>query len=332
MPITAKENYLMLMRGEIPEYVPANFLEPCAEVVRDDQLTPNNCPGGKPVKTVWGVTYVGSADLMNGAMPKPGEILLDDITKWRDVIKNPDNSHRDWEGYYKTFTDGYDRTNKYVKCVGGDYFLTLVSFMGFEGALCAMYEEPEEVYALFDYISQHYLEVMKKQIEYVRPEVYTIMDDDAAAMSPFFSLKIYRDLVVPFQKKHADLALENGILLDRHDCGHCDIFVDEWVKMGITSWNPAQVSNDLVGIKQRYNSKLAICGAWDNTGYFGSTKCSTEELREELIRYVDTFAPGGGFAYCPGIIGDPEDPLVAERKAVVEDVYRSYARDYYKTH
>jgi len=331
MPITPKENYLMMMRGEVPAYVPSSRLDPVACFVNDDQLTPNNCPNG-PVRTVYGVTYVGSADLMNGALPKPGEILLEDITKWRDVIRNPDNSGRDWEGYYKLQTDKFDRANKYVKCTGGDYFLTLVSFMGFEGALMAMYEEPDEVYALLEYVSEHYIEVMKKQIQYVRPEIYTIMDDDAAAMAPFFSLELYRKLVLPFHKKHADLARENGILLDRHDCGHCEIFVDEWVKMGITSWNPAQTSNDLVGIKKRTDSKLALCGCWDNTGYFGSTRCGTEELREELIRLVDTFAPGGGFVYCPGISGDPKDPLVQERQAIIRDVYFNYARDYYKTH
>jgi hypothetical protein len=57
---------------------------------------------------------------MNGAMPAPGKIILDDITKWRDVIKNPDTSQRDWEGYYKKQTDRFDRKNKAVACHGGD--------------------------------------------------------------------------------------------------------------------------------------------------------------------------------------------------------------------
>ncbi len=331
MPITPRENYLMMMRGEIPEYVPATYLERCSEFINEDQIAPTFCPNG-PFTTVYGVTYVGSEDLMNGALPMPGQILLDDITKWRDVIKNPDNSHRDWEGYYKKQTDKFDRVNKVVKCHGGDYFLTLVSFMGFEGALMAMYEEPEEVYALFDYVSQHYLEVMKNQIRYAKPDIYTIMDDDAAAQAPFFSLNTYRTLVKPFHERHARLALENGIFLDRHDCGHCEIFIDDWIEMGIRSWNPAQVSNDLVGIKKKYGRKLALCGAWDNTGYFGSTQVDVGTLREKLIEYVDTFAPGGGFAYSPSVMGKADNPLVKERQDVVRDVYFNYARDYYKTH
>ena len=330
MPITAKENYLMLMRGEQPEYVPATYLERNSEFVAEDQIAPTFCPNG-PVKTVYGVTYVGSADLMNGALPI-GPPILTDITKWRDVIHNPDNSHRDWEGYYKKQTDKFDRVNKVVKCHGGDYFLTLASFMGFADALLAMYEEPEEVYALFDYVSQHYLEVMEKQLDYVKPDVYTIMDDDAAALAPFFSLDTYRELVRPFHEKHAKMALERGVYLDRHDCGHCELFIDDWVQMGVTSWNPAQISNDLVGIKKKYGNRLAICGGWENNGFLGSTAVDLETLREKLMEYVDTLAPGGGFVYAPNTSGKADDPLVIERRQVISDVYFNYARDYYKTH
>ena len=330
MPITPKENYLMLMRGETPEYVPAGYIERTAEFVTEDQLAPVSCPNG-PIKTVYGVTYVGSADLMNGALPA-GQPILSDITKWRDVIRNPDNSHRDWAGYYKKQTDRFDREHLVVKCHGGDYFLTLVSFMGFADALLAMYEEPEEVYALFEYVSEHYLEVMEKQLEYVRPDIYTIMDDDSAARAPFFSLETYRMLVKPFHEKHAAMALEHGVFLDRHDCGHCEMFIDDWVQMGIRSWNPAQVMNDLKGIKAKYGRKLAICGGWDNTGFLGSTEVDTETLREKLMEYVDTFAPGGGFVYSPGVSGKMDDPAVIERRNVLSDVYYNYARDYYKTH
>ncbi len=331
MTLTPKENYLRTMEGELPEYIPAPYIEPWSAPLPDELLTPNNCPNG-PITTVYGVTYVGSADLLNGAMPKPGEILLDDITKWRDVIKNPDLTGRDWEGYYNSLTKNVDRSKLAVKTVGGDYFLTLVSFMGFEGALIAMHEEPEEVYALFEYVSEFYLEVMRKQIQYAKPEVYTIMDDDAAKLAPFFSLDMYRRLVKPFHKKHADLALENGIYLDRHDCGHCEIFIDDWLEMGIKSWNPAQVCNDLVGIKKKYGDKLIIAGAWDTTGPIGRQDVDPETLRAALYEYVDTFAPGGGFNYCANIQRQPSEELYQEKMAIVRDVYYNYARDYYKTH
>lgn len=329
--MTPKENYLRVVNGEVPEHVPSAFFEPYMNMIIEEMIAPVSAPNG-PITTVYGVEYVGSKDIGNGAMPAPGKIILHDITKWRDVIKNPDTSDRDWEGYYKKQTDKFDRANKAVSCHGGDYFLTLVSFMGFTEALMAMYEEPDEVYALFDYVSEHYLNVERQQLKYVKPDVYSIMDDDAAMRAPFFSVDMYRRLIKPFHKKHADLALENGAVLDRHDCGRSEDFIDDWLDIGIRCWNPAQVSNDLPAIKKKYAGRLTLNGCWDNTGLLGSTAVDDDVLRQALYTYVDTFAPGGGFIYSAMIMGKPDDPAAQQKTAIIRDVYENYARDYYSTH
>ncbi len=265
-------------------------------------------------------------------MPKPGEILLDDITKWRDVIHNPDLSHRDWEAYYKKQLEGKDRENKTLAVHGGDYFLTLVSFMGFEGTLLAMYEEPEEVKALLEYVSEFYLEVMKQQIYWCKPDIYQIMDDDSAYRAPFFSLEMYREFFKPMHKKHADLALENGMMIERHDCGRCEQFIPDWLELGIRGWNPAQTSNDLKSIKRKYTGKLALNGCWDNQGILGSPEVPEETLREALEEYVATFAPGGSFFYSPMVGGPPTDPRVKEKNDIIREYYYAHVKDYYKTH
>ena len=134
---------------------------------------------------------------------------------------------------------------------------------------------------------------------------------------------------MPFHKLHCDLALENGLLLERHDCGKSEAFVPDWVEMGIRAWNPAQTTNDLKAIKQKYVGKLAICGGWDNLKYDASEE---DELREALIEYVDTFAPGGGFTYMAMGGGPKDDPKAERRREIIKDVYWNYAHDYYKTH
>ena len=330
MTLTPKENYIKLLQGEIPDYIPSMFFDPCMEMINEDQIAPVSAPDG-PVMTVYGVEYIGSKEINNGAMPAPGKFLLDDITKWRDVIINPDTSGRDWEGYYKKQTDKMDRKNKAVTCHGGDYFLTLVSFMGFTEALMAMYEEPDEVYALFDYVSEHYLNVMRQQIKYAKPELYTIMDDDSAYRAPFISVEMYQNLIKPFHKRHADLAHENGILLERHDCGKSECFIDDWIELGIKSWNPAQVSNDLVAIKKKYTGKLALNGCWDNQGILGNPAVDEEVLREALETYVETFAPGGSFVFSAMIMAPPEDPAGQNKTDIIKDFYYNHVRDYYKT-
>ena len=168
--MTPKENYLRMMHGEIPEFVPSGFYEPHTQVVEDELLTPRIAPNG-PIVTSLGVTYVGSPELNDGAMPAPNKIIIDDISKWREQLKIADVSHRDWEAYYKDACKDFDRENKCVSVGGGDYFLTLVSLMGFEGALLAMHEDTDEVIELLTYISEFYTMVLKQQIHYVKPEI-----------------------------------------------------------------------------------------------------------------------------------------------------------------
>ena len=102
--LTPKENLLRLMSGEIPEWVPSySYYGPLPGVdedspnmgVRNSILMGDMVPGGS-FKDIWGVPYE-SVDAVGGfPLPKPGCFILDDIRKWRDVIKAPDISHVDW--------------------------------------------------------------------------------------------------------------------------------------------------------------------------------------------------------------------------------------------
>ena len=327
--MTPKENYLRMLRGEIPEYMPS-FYEPHGQQCEDELLTPRIAPDG-PIVTSLGVTYVGSKELMDGAMPAPGKIIVTDITKWREQLKIRDVSDRDWEAYYKDQSKDYDRENKTVGIGGGDYFLTLVSLMGFEGALLAMHEEEEEVVALLEHVSDFYTMVMKNQIYYLKPDIFGLMDDDAAYRAPFYSLDMYHRIFKQFHKKHCDLALDAGMMITRHDCGRSEQFIDDWLDIGIREWNSVQTSNDCVGIKQKYVGRLALAGCWDSS-VWRDRDFTEKELRDALAEYVDTFAPGGGFTFFAMVGGGPDDPKAGENREIIKSFYYDYAKDWYKTH
>jgi hypothetical protein len=141
---------------------------------------------------------------------------------------------------------------------------------------------------------------------------------------------MYREFFKPFHKKHCDFAIEHGIPIEHHDCGKCEIFIPDWVEMGVKGWNPAQTMNDLKGIKKRFAGRLAIAGGWDRSRW---DKCEDmEEYRAALVDYVDTFAPGGGFVFMAMAGGDQTDPLVKQRGEIIRDVYFNYAQPWYKNH
>ena len=329
--MTPKENFLRMINGDIPEFMPSGAYAPHLKRIEENLLTPASAPNG-PIVTTLGVTYVGSEDNNWGAMPEPGNIVLHDILKWRDVVKTPDLSNIDWEAKYKSQVEAIDRKEFCVQVGGGDYFLTLVSLMGFNGALLAMVEEPKEVIALLEYVSEFYSTVLKQQFIWAKPDVLGLMDDDSGERAPFFSLDVYRELFKQFHKKHCDIAIENGAVVDRHDCGKSEQFIDDWLDIGIKGWNSIQTMNDCVGIKEKYVGRLSMAGCWNSFATRSAEFNDHDYLRDKLAEYVDTFAPGGGFSFSAGISGSMDDPATAAKREVVKEFYFDYARDWYKNH
>jgi len=122
------------------------------------------------------------------------------------------------------------------------------------------------------------------------------------------------------------------VYVEKHDCGRSEAFVDDWVEFGVRSWNPAQPSNDLAGIKAKYGRSLIIQGGWDGQGSISQPTVSDEELTEALYRYVDTLAPDGGFVFSARVLGDKADPAVQQKSRLIRDFYENYARCWYDKH
>jgi uroporphyrinogen-III decarboxylase len=212
------------------------------------------------------------------------------------------------------------------------YFQLLASFMGFADGMCAMYEEPDEVKALVEYLSDFYMEVARKSIDYYKPDLLGITDDIATVANPFFSLEMYREIFKPAYQQMADLAMDRGIPCEMHCCGHCDIFIDDWVNdLNVRSWNPAQTSNDILAIKEKYRGRLVICGAYDYSKQ--PQEYNTEEkIKQSVYETLDKYAPGGGYAFAGNFLGPYGDAETKQKNRWVAEAVYSYGRSFYKTH
>ena len=181
--------------------------------------------------------------------------------------------------------------NKPVMMDGGAYFQRLMGFMGFTEGLCAMYEEPEAVYDLFTYLSDFHLEKEKIFRHYYNPDIWYLLDDNATKLNPFISPEMNWRLVIPFQKKQADLARDAGCRVLMHDCGRCEDFIDDWLEIGVSAWDQAQIQNDLLDIKEQYGMRMGIIGGWDYQGPPIWPDTPDEVMMEAAVQYVDTLAP-----------------------------------------
>ena len=320
---TLRECFLSLLKCEVPEYVPTYSIF--------WGQRPSFYNGRNPDGTgtdVFGVQWVIDGSAVQAALPKPGDYILDDIRKWRDVIKAPDFSGVDWEAMAKKDTENYDPTMPR----GGNtapsagFFQGLMAFMVFTNGLIACFEEPEEVKALNEYLCDFAVENAKRMIQYYKPDFGFLADDIAHERQPFLSLEMFQDLFAPYWRRYVSVFLEAGLPGMHHNCGHFEEYLDDLVDMGFTGWDPVQDSNDIIAIKQKFGNKLALCG-----GYIGprpSAGMSEEEVRASVRNTLNTLAPGGGYAFLGGM-APPDAPAdVRQRSEWIQDEFEKLRYSY----
>lgn len=325
--LTNKENYMRLMRREMPEQIPRSvFNMVCPSVLRKDRTD----KGGFDC---FGVEYVTSPDTMNGAIPKPGKFMITDIRKWRDIAKLPDLSGVDWEDMAKKDLAKVDPNKAPIMsdAITG-FFQGLINFMGFTEGLCACYEEPEEVKAMMEWFLDFYIDVAKKVIKFYKPDMLWMPDDICTERSPFVSPEMFRELFKPYWKRYVEVFLDAGLPAQLHCCGQCMPIVDDFVDCGFTAWDPAQQSNDLVAVKKKHGRNLAIIGGFEARGFAANPDTTEEEVRAYVRKVIDELAPGGGFAFSGMVMPTPGDDSWKDRNRWINEEFESYGKDYYKKH
>ncbi|MDR0469318.1 MAG: veratrol--corrinoid protein metyltransferase [Peptococcaceae bacterium] len=337
--MTERENLLRVLHGQEPGWVPRFGSRPSdadpgypfahmqvMPAILAGTVLPN---GGRT--DIFGVEYEPTESAGGEMLPKPGKFILDDISKWRDIIKVPSLEGIDWEDMAKKATEHIDRRVTAVSMsTGGGYFQLLTNFMGFTEGLCALQEEPDMVLELLEYLSTFYETVAKNLIDYIKPDLYNIGDDNATARSPFISREMYQKLFKPYHTRAMQFAIDRGLPINMHNCGRCEDFIEDWRDFHVSAWNPAQVMNDLTGIKEKYGNSLVLIGCWDSSGPAGWSGSSEEFVRSEVRRCIDTFAPGGGFCFWASVLGPKDNPEIYNRSRWIIDEYNKYGRTFYQ--
>ena len=202
--------------------------------------------------------------------------------------------------------------------------------MGFENGLCAMFEEPEEVKALLEYVCDFYTEVGVQYIDHAKPDIWGTADDTAAWANPFISAEMYREFLIPCHSRWAKMARDRGLPMTMHNCGKSEGVMGDLVKMGINMWEPAQTCNDLEAVKAKFGNRLAIGGGWDGRGRLLEPDVTDEEIIESAKETFGKLAKGGGFAWMGGFLGPVDDQETARKNKLMHDFVDEYAHDYYK--
>lgn len=321
-----KQNFLETVKWGAPEYLSIDFgpivmvREPGAKVFDAEN------------RDLWGVKWgVSEYEEFRKPCVIPGYDVITDIEKWKEQIILPDIEGKDFD-YGKAAAEAarIDRTENMVclACSGGTFEKSHF-LLGFENCLAYLLLEPELMGEVMDAITDLRIALLKKTYEATKFEAIFFHDDWGSKHSLFFSPETWRTLIKPREKRivEAIKSCDPNILFIHHSDTFLEPLIGEMSEIGIDVWQGCIPQNDIVSLQKKYKGKVAFMGGID-IAKIDRKNFDEEEIRAEVRRAIDTYAPYGGFV--PGI--PSAAALYDEVQKIYMDEVTKYGKEYSEKH
>ncbi len=318
--MTERENMeLIFTSGAKPAWIPHMFTA-YNFVIPTDVIADRPPFGVQCGKDWFGVQWLWD-EASTGFVQDPHEPLIcDDVTKWEKQVKFPDLDAIDWETAAAPVVAGYDPdrwTQLMLQC---GIFERTHSLLGFENTFIAMYEEPEALYDLMAAITDHRIEVMKKAVQYYKPEVITNMDDYGAQNGPLMSNEMFRTHILPHGKRLGEALKELGVIYQHHSCGTWDRLAPDMVEMGMKAMTAVAPTNQVDQLIRDYGDWMVFDGGMNILGVLDYPGSTEEEVRAEARRAMDLFGPTGSYV-AGGYCNRPMEQIVIDEVAKYGSIF-----------
>jgi hypothetical protein len=173
-------------------------------------------------------------------------------------------------------------------------FTHLLELLGYEEALMALLTDRAKVHALLDRLSEASVTWAVAQ---ARHGVDAVLISSAFAGESFISPPMYREFVLPYERRVTEAVKATGVPVYTHTCGKISDRLEllaETGTMGIDTLDPPPLGNvELAEAKRRIGEKLFIKGNLNSVALLAyKTK---EEVIAETTRCLRVGQPGGGY-------------------------------------
>ena len=248
----------------------------------------------------WGTTILFPADAP-GPMPDTRDELkvLRDITHWRDYVHAPDleaNCSAGWEDVRakaeavrgEKLVAGFMGTGIFEQC----HFL-----MGFEDTLSNLYEHPDEMHELIDYITDYRLKYVQMLIDNLHPDVIFSHDDWGTKNALFMKPEMWREFYKEPYRRFYGYIRERGVIAIHHGDAYLADIVEDMAELGIQCWQGVLPENNIPALQERLRGRMILMGG---IGAAIDRADATEaEIRAYVRRALEENTPGGH--YIPSI-------------------------------
>ena len=249
-----------------------------------------NRPETKGGKDMFGIDWE-FVPTVGGSMVRPGNPFATDANELLEKLVWPDPDQWDWEGSAKANANFFQPEKCYMVWFFTGWYERLISFMEFENAIMALYDEDQQdaVCTLFDKLSDLYIKIFDKYIQYF-PQVsgFLIHDDWGSQKETFFSPALAEKMIVPYMRRVTDFLHSKGKICELHSCGMNMKQVPNFIKAGWDIWQ-GQPMNDTRALYEQYGDQIVL-GVYPDPF---DVNAPEEVHRAAARKFVDEFMQPG---------------------------------------
>jgi uroporphyrinogen decarboxylase len=213
--------------------------------------------------------------------------------KWR---ARWDRKRVDWRAARRAYVGGRAR-GQFIVYSGAICWDAALPIVGPETLLYAMADDPKWVGDMFETLTDLCLagaeEMLGGGFEF---DGAFLCDDMGFRSGSLFSLRTYRELFFPQDRRVCDFFRARGMPVILHSCGQVTALIPDLIRAGYTCLNPLEVKAgmDLVALKREYGRDLAFMGGIDVRKLGDPDPVAIEQ---EIASKLPVALEGGGYIY-----------------------------------
>ncbi len=245
----------------------------------------------------WGTTIM----FAEGA-PGPTPIIneenkvLKDITRWREYVHAPDlaaNCSEGWEHWAAAVRERAGSDKLTTAFMGTGIFEQCHFLMGFEDTLANLYEHPQEMHELIDYITDYRIQYAKMLIDGLQPEVLFSHDDWGTKEALFMNPDTWREFFKEPYRRFYGYIRSRGVITVHHADSYLADIVEDMAEIGIQVWQGVLPENDIPALQERLKGRMVLMGGVGAA--IDRPDATEDEIRSYVRNVLETCCPGGHF-------------------------------------
>ena len=242
----------------------------------------------------WGTTIMWPAEAP-GPMPHITQEnkVCPDITRWRDFVHAPDleaNCTQGWEECRALAREKAGEDRLIAGFMGTGIFEQCHFLMGFEDTLTNLYEHPQEMHELIDYITDYRIRYVKMLIDNLHPDLIFSHDDWGTKDALFMKPEMWREFFKEPYRRFYGYIRSRGVIALHHADSYLVPIVEDMVELGIQVWQGVLPENDIPALQRQLQGRMVLMGG------IGAAIDRPDATESEVRSYVSQALA----AYCPG--------------------------------